>query len=273
MVGATLAIAASAWLLGGGARLVQQARKAPTIPARPVAPAQKAQGAVLPKVGLLSPIATGHAGGYLMQGLRDDVYAAIRWLEVPVGDLVVTMAADAVQAFVPVASWRPLRLPVSYADTVEACRVVGDCVAPNQEIVDAAYALSSRNGRLVFNGLVHNEKDEANMTTLDFTVKFNTGIDRQLAKAPHPGMRCGAWKYWILHSRIREKGAVNYGGFAASGAPIQTVGGRHGPTHYDYSQLFQPVRRYARTKGGARLDLLERYAAQGVPAAYLEKYR
>jgi hypothetical protein len=84
----------------------------------------------------------------------------------------------------------------------------------------------------------------------------------------------GAWKLWILHPRIVEKGAVNYGFWDAHGKTIQTVGGQHNDQHYDYSQLLQPVKRWAKSAStGEPVDLLERFAsADHIPASYLSAY-
>lgn len=214
-------------------------------------------------------VRSGAAGGLLLRAIREDKHEPIQWVDLPVGDLIVTIARDAVAARVGEST---LRLPVSYADTVEACHILG-CVAPTKEIVDAAYEASTRDGRLVFHGLVRTKADTAKMMSLDFSERFNAGIERQLAQLPHGGVIAGPWKYWILHPRIVEMGAVNYGGFGADGKPIQTVGGRHDATHYDYSQLFQPVRREARTRDGRPVDLVEHFLSLGLPKAYVEAYR
>ena len=266
-----LGVAIVASIIGGTARsLASMGRRSTTATAsaRPVA--TKVAPHVKPKGDRpLSTLRQGEAGGYLLRALRDGIHELIEWVDVTVGDLVVSMARDAVRAR---AGSVPLRFPVSYADTVEACRLLG-CIAPTKEIVDAAYAESNKAGRLVFHGLVKGPEDLARMTSLDFTVRFSTGIDRQLEQAPRAGMAAGAWKYWILHPRIVEKGAVNYGGFDATGRPVQTVGGRHDAGHIDYGQLFQPVRRQARTVSGKPVDLVDHFIAAGLPRAYVERFR
>lgn len=225
-------------------------------------------GSNTPKVPAVTSVRSGSAGGLLLKAIKEDRHLPIQWIQVPVGRLVVTMARDAVSAKVGPST---LRLPVSFSDTVAACKLLG-CIAPTKEICDAAYELSSKDGRLIFRGLVRNENDAANMTSLDFTEKFNGDIERQLRANPHGGMIAGPWKYWILHPRIVEKGAVNYGGWNSEGSPIQTVGGRHDATHFDYSQLLQPVQREARLDGRP-IDLLDHFVSLGLPKQYVEVFR
>lgn len=210
----------------------------------------------------------GSAGGLMLKAIKEGKHEPIQWVQVHVGGLVVLMARDALSAR---NGGAPLRLPVSYADTVEACRILG-CIAPTKEICDAAYEASSKYGRLDFRGLVRTEADTARMTSLDFSEKFNAGIERQLQAKPHSNILAGPWKYWILHPRIVEKGAVNYGGWDASGTPIQTVGGRHDATHFDYSQLLQPVQRVAYLDGRP-VDLIDHFQTLGIPRAFVEVYR
>lgn len=266
-----LGVGLAASLIGGGVRAFSSVGRRAPAASPPPRPTAKKVAPVLKPAGNapLSSLRQGEAGGYLLRAVRDRTHEPIEWVDVVVGQLVVSMARDAVRAR---AGSIPLRLPVSYADTVEACRLLG-CVAPTKEIVDAAYADSNKAGQLVFNGLVRTPADYKRMMSLDFAVTFSTGIDRQLERKPRSGMAAGAWKYWIVHPRLVEKGAVNYGGFDASGKPIQTVGGKHIPTHYDYSQLLQPVRRQARTVSGSPVDLVEHYIALGLPRAFVERFR
>lgn len=236
-------------------------------PAEPHAPTSPAPGQT-PRDAPTTRVLAGSAGGLLLQAIKDDKHEPIQWVHLHVGPLVVQMARDAVAAKV---GGQVIRLPMSYADTVEACKLLG-CIVPTKEIVDAAYEQSSRDGRLVFHGLVRSEADTAKMTSLEFSQRFNAGIDKQLREKPHNGMVAGPWKYWILHPRIVEKGAVNYGGFDSSGKPIQTVGGRHDATHFDYSQLLQPVLRTA-TLNGRLIDLVDHFQQIGLPKKYVEAYK
>jgi hypothetical protein len=128
--------------------------------------------------------------------------------------------------------------------------------------------------------LVHTAADARLMTTVDFVLRFHDACEKQLAgQGLAPGaLRFGAWKLWILHPRIVEKGAVNYGFWNKATRPptvIQTPGAQHDPQHYDYSQLLVPVKRMARKADtGEAVDLLDDIAKRDkVPARYLDPYR
>ncbi len=53
------------------------------------------------------------------------------------------------------------------------------------------------------------------------------------------------------------------------------MGGKHDASHYDYSQLLQPVKRTARNAStGADVDLLDWFEqVEHVPRKYLDPYR
>jgi len=210
-------------------------------------------------------------GGLLLKAFEEGKTDAITWIDVKVGNLVITVASDAMKATVDGRSG--VRLPVSYDETVTICRAM-DCVAPTQAMCDAIFAQAKPETSLV--ALVRTAADSLKMGSVEFTLRFHDGVEKQLAALGHvPGnLVAGAWKYWILHRRIVERGAVNYGFWDKSRKPprpVQTVGGRHDALHYDYSQLLQPVKRYARDeKTGASVDLLEYIAKNdGVPQRYL----
>lgn len=218
-------------------------------------------------------IRQGSAGGLLLQAIRDNAVEPAEWIDVVVGDIIVKMARDAFKA--PIAG-KSTRLPVSYADTVEVCRRM-NCIAPTKDIVDAAYREcnpfeGNDSRRLVFTGLVRSEADYARMGSIDFAERFSRSIDKQLEAKPRAGVICGPWKYWILHPRIVERGAVNYGAFDLAGLPIQTVGGRHDASHFDYSQLLQPVQRAARMRDGRPIDLVDYFISKGLPRSYVEAF-
>lgn len=213
------------------------------------------------------------AGGLLLSAFRNGHTEAIQWVELPVGDLIVTVAADALKG--PLGDRAGIRLPVTYEEAVEICRELG-CVMPTQEICDAMYARAE--ARLDHVPLVIKASDSAKMCNCEFVLKFHDRVEKQLAKlGPPPGcLAFGAWKLWILHTRIAEKGAVNYGFWnLKTRKPVQTVGARHDPKHYDYSQLLQPVKRMARhATTGAEVDLLDHFGTQGrIPEQYLSAYR
>ncbi len=213
--------------------------------------------------------------GLLLAAFEAGQVEEIVWTEVAVGDLVVTAAADALKA--PLGDLTGVRLPVSYAETISICARM-ECVAPTQAICDAMFAAAKPQLGLV--ALVRTAADAERMATVGFVEQFHDGVEKQLEEKPAaPGdLVFGAWKRWILHPRIVEKGAVNYGFWDLSRrppAPVQTVGGQHDAGHYDYSQLLQPVKRLARNATtGETVDLLDWFAAQDhVPAAYLAPYR
>lgn len=219
--------------------------------------------------------ASTKTGGVLMKAFSAGTAEAIQWTEVTVGDLVITVAADAMKAEL---NGRPgVRLPVSHIETAAICRELG-CVAPTQAMADAMFAQAK--AQLGFVPLVRTAADSAKMASAEFSLRFHEGVEKQLAAAAAPpgGLVAGAWKYWIMHPRLAERGAVNYGFWDKSKrppAPIQTVGGRHDASHYDYSQLLQPVKRVARRKGsGEEVDLLEYIEKHDhVPARFVEVFR
>jgi hypothetical protein len=215
------------------------------------------------------------AGGLLLEAFNAGGTEEITWVEVTVGDLVVTVASDAMKA--ALGDRAGVRLPVSYEEAVTICKQL-ECVSPSQPICDAVFAQARAQLDLV--ALVHVASDSARMDTVDFVLRFADEVDAQLAAsgAAAGDLVFGAWKLWILHARIVEKGAVNYGFWdthRTPPAPVQTVGGQHDAAHYDYSQLLQPVKRMARKAGsGEAVDLLDHFAAQDrVPERYLDVYR
>ena len=214
------------------------------------------------------------AGGLLISAFRSGKTAPLSWVEIPCGDLLVTVANDAMKA--SVRGHDGVRLPVTYNEAVELCREL-ECVSPTQEMADAMFAHAVQ---LNFVPLVQKAEDSLRMMTVDFTMKFHEGIERQIADAkPSPGaLVFGAWKLWIVHPRIIERGAINYGFWDKSKKPpmpIQTVGGRHDAAHYDYSQVFQPVKRLAKDrKTGQQVDLVEYLTNKAkIPAQYADRYR
>ena len=218
---------------------------------------------------------TARAGGLLLRAFEAGTTEEITWVDVTVGDLVITVASDAMKA--PLADRAAVRLPVSYAEAVTICQAL-ECVAPTQPICDAVFAQAK--AQLDFVPLVLTAADTAKMDTVEFVLRFDDGVEKELTAADvdDGDLVFGAWKLWILHARIVEKGAVNYGFWDTSKkppSPVQTVGGQHDDSHYDYSQLLQPVKRMARKAGtGEAVDLLD-YIAQHdeVPEKYLDPYR
>jgi hypothetical protein len=210
-----------------------------------------------------------------MKALSEGSAEEITWTEITLDGLILTVAADAMKG--ELGGRSGVRLPVSYYETVQACRSLG-CVAPTQAMADAMFAQAK--AQLQFVPLVRTAADSAKMASVDFTLRFHDGVEKQIAAAaPEPGaLIAGAWKYWLLHLRLAERGAVNYGFWDKSKrppTPIQTVGGRHDASHWDYSQLLQPVKRMARRVGSdVEVDLLEYIENHDhVPARFLEVFR
>ncbi len=213
-------------------------------------------------------------GGLLFNAFQNGQLDEIWWVDVALGDLVISVASDALKA--PLNDRPFVRLPVNYRETIEICRDL-ECIAPTQAMCDAMFAQAKSQQNFV--PLVRTPADSARMHTVEFSLKFHDGVEKQLAaaKQENPGLIVGAWKYWILHPRLNVLGAVNYGFWDKSKKPpkpVQSPGARHDATHYDYSQLLQPVARKARLAStGEEVDLLE-YVSQKekIPAKYLDVY-
>lgn len=224
----------------------------------------------------ITPITpTSLAGRLLLGAFEAGQTLPLAWVEITVGPLVVTVAADAMQA--PLLDRPAVRLPVTYRDTIPVCRALG-CIAPTKGIADAMFAQAR--ARLHYVGLVRTKADAARMRSVEFTLRFHDRVEAQLAtRAVSPGdLVFGAWKLWILHRRLEVRGAVNYGFWDTTKSPptpVQGVGARHDATHYDYSQLLQPVKRVARrVADGAPVDLLEVIEREEkVDAKFLAPYR
>jgi hypothetical protein len=225
---------------------------------------------------MLSTLApSAKTGGLLLQAYQNGETEEIRWVDVTLGDLIISVASDAMKA--PLNDRGFVRLPVTYKETIEICRDL-ECIAPTQAICDAMFAHAK--SQLNFVPLVRTAADSAKMPTVEFVLKFHDGVEKQIAAAKQedPGLIAGAWKYWILNQRLNVLGAVNYGFWDKSKKPaqvIQTVGARHDPAHYDYSQLIQPIQRKARKAAtGEEVDLLE-YIAQKekIPPKYIDVYQ
>jgi len=215
------------------------------------------------------------AGGLLVRAFEAGATEALAWVDVAAGPLTVSVAADAMKA--PLLGDAGVRLPVSYKETVALCRALG-CVAPDRATCDAMFAQARP--QLDHVGLVATAADAKHMREVGFALKFHRRVEARLAAATRdPGAPVfGAWKLWILHPWLAKRGAVNYGFWDTSRrppAPIQSPGARHDAAHYDYSQLFQPVKRVARrTADGAEVDLLDELGRDGrIPKRFLDAYR
>lgn len=212
-------------------------------------------------------------GGLLLEAHLNGETEEIRWVDVKLGDLIITVASDAMKA--PLNDRGFVRLPVTYKETIQICRDL-ECIAPTQAMCDAMFAQAKSQTLAV--PLVIKSSDSAKMPTVEFALKFHDGVEKQLAalNQQDQGLICGAWKYWLLHPRLNVLGAVNYGFWKSKRPPsvYQTPGARHDPAHYDYSQLLQPVQRKARRADtNEEVDLLAYIAEkEKIPAKYLDVY-
>jgi len=215
------------------------------------------------------------AAGLLAAAFREGRTDEIQWVDVTVDDLVVTVASDAMKASLN--GQACVRLPVSYAEAVTICTALG-CVSPTQKICDAMFAAAK--AQLTAVPLVFTATDASHINNVDFVLRFHEKVEAQLSAIERgPGdLVFGAWKLWILHPRIVERGAINYGFWDKSHKPvkvIQTPGGQHDAAHYDYSQLLVPVKRMARKADtGEGVDLLDHIAThEKIPAKFLDPYK
>jgi hypothetical protein len=218
---------------------------------------------------------TSKVGGLLLAAFREGQTDEIHWTDVTVDGMIVTVASDAVKA--PLNGRPGVRLPVSYEEAITICTALG-CISPTQKICDAMFAQAK--AQLGAIPLVLKASDTNKMGTVEFVLKFHDRAEKALAPLGlAPGdLVFGAWKLWLLHPRIVERGAVNYGFWDKTRKPvkvIQTPGGQHDAKHYDYSQLLVPVKRMARKADtGEPVDLLDYIAKRDkVPARCLEPYK
>lgn len=215
--------------------------------------------------GALDP--TSRAGGLLLLAVTSGRHEAIQWAEIPIGGVIVSVATDAIG--VVLEDGPRVRLPASYEETIQICRTL-ECIAPTMVISDAIYAAAK------VRPIPVPLSSGPEMMTVGHAKLHSANI----AKFPHaPGeILADVGKDWILHARLIEKGAVNYGWRTPDGKPIQSVGGMHGPDHYDYSQVCRPVKRMAKlVRDGSTVDLLDYLAAEaggkGLPRKYWDAYR
>ena len=232
----------------------------------------------------------GSAVGLLAKAVDAGTYEAPTWVDIPLGDMIVTVASDNLKA-TPDGAAGPLRLPVTWPETVSIARAVGssvgeDIIAPSQKIADAIYAAAK------VKTVLHGQGTSA-MTALATTQNYNRDIDDQIAKKEGQSgdLVSGHEKYWILNRRLDPKindaelaayklpspgpnPAINYGGWGPDGKPIQTVGGRHNAAHVDYSQLLRLVKRWAKKSDGTPVDLLLWIEQnEGVSSVYTDLFR
>ena len=263
----------------GLAGLVAYRVTRPAAPASSIAtvPARASRGRGVRPVGAADE---PQASGLLLSAVRAGSYERPRWSVVRWDGLLVQVWADALRAPVDGAL---LRLPVSYAETIEIAQTIdrGNLVTPTASLASAIYQASDR---LVYHGLVLKPEDSRRMRSLAFCKAFNADIGAQIeAKGSKDLLHFGAWKLWVLSPRLVEKAhdaptepaAVNFGGWNAAGQPIQPESTWHVYPHDDYSQCLTLVSRWATDETtGERVDLLDRFEQRDhVPAAYTAPWR
>ncbi len=267
---------------GLGALIFQKLRK----------PAEKPQTAA-PYVPALPPIyqrttpfkptqvTSGKTGGILLAAIQAGTAQSINWVTIDVDGMKVDVASDAMKAAIPDGSI--IRLPMSYAENIAAAKIMAaqgvDVIVPNQAIADAIYAQSAKGALL--QGYGSNASEQAVMDSIDTSKKFEVQINNQFAGKT--GLLAGPWKYWCLDRDIDTNlgagyppapRAVNYGSWKKDGHPYQTLGRKHDQiSQKDYSQLFQPIRRYAKDSSGKRIDLLDWMEKKGVSARSTSEFR
>jgi len=257
--------ARGARILVNGDRLVPQ--EAPASP--PVAPPSSGTTPgpqptqVQPQFpSVTTTAANKSAMGLLLSAVRRGEHTPPTFTKVLVDKYYVFVSNDALIA--PV-DGRALRLPVTYDETVEICKRLG-CVAPTQPISDALWRAATI--RVTPIPLPATER----MATLEWSLRHNDNVDAQIKG--RKGLAADVGKDWIIHPRLVEKGAVNYGWRLASGKPLQSVGGVHNAQHADYSQVLRLVQRRVLTVSGESLDILD-VLQKEMPSIskYLDAYR
>jgi hypothetical protein len=210
------------------------------------------------------------AGGLLLAAAQENQLAPIHWVIVDAGDgLSITVSADALKAFVPDAN-RTLRLPVSYAETIQICRLL-HCLPPTAAFSDAIWRATAVHPQPI--GLVNTPEDARYMATLEWCIRHNTNVDK--CPCDDSTLIADVGKDWILDNRLGVKGAVNYGwrSTGPDGTPrlTQHIGDTHDSAHYDYAQVLRVVQRTAQLDGQP-VDLLD-HLTDTIQAPFLAPYR
>lgn len=215
------------------------------------------------------------SGGLLLAAVLAGEHVPPTWAEVELsGGLVVCVATDALRARVPEAE-TPIRLPASYAETIAICRALG-CLPPTREISDAVWHAAAV--QVIPRGLVMTAADAAQMTTVEWSLRHEAGIETQLRAARARGeaidgaLIADVGKDWLLDNGIVRRGAVNYGWRSLTGAPLQPLGHMHDAAHWDYSQVLRLVSRGAHLEGEA-VDLLDVLVHRGLAKEWAAPYR
>jgi hypothetical protein len=193
------------------------------------------------------------------------------WVAIPGEDLEVFVPNDAFKA--TLGDTPHVRIPVSYAELRELCRLLG-CVPATKAIVDAIYLAAQVHPKPV--GLVQTKEDSKRMNTAAFVLRYHKQLEQQLqdaattaglASLPEGTIIEPAGKWWLIDPKLAKskfgaRAAVNYGWFQTSvDDPIQTPQAAHFDGESDYSQLARAVNRFARRPSTQeQVDLCDVYA-------------
>ena len=206
------------------------------------------------------------SGGLLLAAAERGELAPIQWTEIDAGGgLVVTVSCDALKARIPEVE-RPLRLPVSYAETIVICRALG-CLPPTRAVSDAIWSAAA----VIVSprALVRTMADTRMMRTVEWSIRHNDAIDR--VDLDPALLVADVGKDWILDNGLARRGAVNYGWRLNKGRLLQPLGHAHDASHWDYSQVLRAVRREA-VLNGTTIDLID-YLLGTVDNRFLEPFR
>jgi hypothetical protein len=251
-----------------------------TSPAAPPSPASSSS----------KPLRLGSsAGGLLLAAIRGGREETPIWAEVPWEGrgktagvkLVVRVSAHAVRAPVEVEGLgkRLLRLPISYQEQIEVCRL-RKWFPLTQSISDAVWFAARRLDPPLLGkwGTAEEAADSSRrMRTLEWVVQFNDQLDRQIPTEASHRLWATEGKDWILHPRLLERtdgmGAINYGLHRRDGVPWQSPGGKHNWAHYDYSQVLRAMEWEGTDPAtGKKVPVIEVLRKVGVPAALLAPF-
>jgi hypothetical protein len=210
------------------------------------------------------------AGGLLLAAVEAGEHEPVTWTEIDAAPgLRITVATDALKASIP-ESERPVRLPVSYAETITICRLLR-CIPPTVAMSDAIFRAAAARPSPV--PLVRNAEEARLMTTVAFALTHHDNVE----STPYDStdLLADVGKDWVLDNAIFVRGAVNYGwrfvGRSGAPRPLQPIGCAHDAAHYDYSQVLRLVQREA-SLNGATIDLLD-YLGRKIHRLLLAPYR
>ena len=236
-----------------------------------------ADGSCQPRDGLGSAASEPKSRGLLLKAVQSKGQNDIQWVDIPLGDMTITVAADNLKA-PPSSGAPPIRLPAGWNETIAIAQAlttqIGEpVITASKKIADAIYAAAPV--KTVFHGLVKTADDQLHMDSVATSQRFNDDIDAQIAAKGGlgTGPQAGAEKFWVFHARLdpkvnadflaqtklpapTEPRVMNYGAWNDAGSVQQSVGGVHNALHSDYSQIFRPVKRYAKKADGSQVDLL-----------------